>query len=824
MKEKVPALLGQLRKSDGRQEASDYQKAVFALMEIYNTAPDEELFSLLYELLYVPNASAMCDSYERTRTTLVEAAAQAAGVPFVPGIFPEYDELPCMLFPIAGDLSVIFLKEEGRFRLHGGGTRFLDAVRHMLLDVPKDECLSTMAAALREQRESALRQQIFQWCEERNFPEGAETAAAEFSALSHDEAAPLYLKALLRFAASDLTGARELAEQAYALRPINVDIWHILIAIYDAQGEEVLAACFKGLCHKHTAGVPGMPLRLEKTAVRKAFCIGRLSPTWAPFYEAVRKAPDGGLQVQLRTTVGDFLLQPKKQDRELWCGIYNTDIFFNARAARLACLEEASYQDINFYSNITFDLRKALIARSLTIHATPEFPAVAAVTPLAEQGQPVTLSGAGKQGDFYTGKAEFGLLRLECDTRLAVPKGQFAAADPVHLGHSSKRKRLVLNLLLDGLSWPVMRKADFRSIPNVVDFFSKGVIFNQAFSVAEYTFSSLGTVETGLHMHRSQIFHDSAWMELFPEKKTLAERMKALGYYCVQTMGDSAGIYNGYKRGYDRIITAPYITFQAYEGVKRTIDHLEAFDECDNYVFLHVADSHPVVPYVVPPQPRTQAKLPWQERVYEGTPRERAFDLEGQPRNIYDNIAAIERMDRSLGELFRYIEEHYAEDEYIVNLYSDHGISIYSSDPFFFSDERCGVALMMRGAGIPVLGMTDELMSLIDLHAIVMHEAGLLPDEKLDANLPEVFGGKQREYVISNSIFPGQTYKLCIRTKEYEFRLETKALTRMDGTIDMSAYTWRIYEREGRGAVWSDALRDKFLAIAWQHVASFAHT
>ena len=488
----------------------------------------------------------------------------------------------------------------------------------------------------------------------------------------------------------------------------------------------------------------------------------------------------------------------------------------------MACLERTGCRNIDFYSNITFDLRKAVVASSLTIHASHETPVVAAAAPL-EEVPPIALSDAEGGGDFYTGKAEFGFLRMESDTRLAASAGKFALAEPVRLEHGSKRKRLILNLLLDGLSWPAMRRHGFRALPNLMRFFSKGVIFDQAFSVAEYTFPSLGTVETGLHMHRSQIFHEKVWMELPPEKKTLSERMRALGYCCVQTMGDSSGIYSGYKRGYGRILAAPYITQPAYEGVKRTIDHLDAFDECDNYVFLHVADSHPVVSYAVPPQPKTQTKLPWQERVYEGRPREKAFYLKGKPRNVYDNMAAVERMDRALGELFHYIGEHYAEDEYIVNAYSDHGVSVHSDDPFFFSDERCGTAFMVRGAGVPALGVTDELVSLLDMHAVVLHGAGLPADEAFDANLPAAFGGRAREYVISNSIYPGQTYKLAIRTKEHEFRLETKNLTRMDGTIDMSAYTWHLYEREGCREIWSDALRDKFLAIAWQHVASFAH-
>ena len=822
MKEEELRLTEQLRQAAAEGDAPAWRTAALALMEAYNRAPNEELFSLLHDLLYVPNADVMRENYERACTTLIERAARMTGMTSAPQEFPAYEALPCRLFPIDADASVFFLDAGNCFLLYEGGARLFDVLRGMLLDVSESELLPLMAEALREQRVIGVRHQLFLWLEQRSFPPQAKDLAAEFAALSDDASAPLHIEAALRFAAGDLTGARELAEHAYALRVANIDLWRLLVDIYDAAGEEKRAARFKGLCHKHTGEIPGLPLRLEDPAVRRAFCMGRLTPVHAPFYEEVVWSAEGELQTQLRSSAGDFLLQSGGRGRGLWCGLYNTDIFFHVWSTRLACLERTGCQNIDFYSNITFDLRKAVVASSLTIHASYETPVVAAAAPL-EEVPPIALSDAEGGGDFYTGKAEFGFLRMESDTRLAASAGKFALAEPVRLEHGSKRKRLILNLLLDGLSWPAMRRHGFRALPNLMRFFSKGVIFDQAFSVAEYTFPSLGTVETGLHMHRSQIFHEKVWMELPPEKKTLSERMRALGYCCVQTMGDSSGIYSGYKRGYGRILAAPYITQPAYEGVKRTIDHLDAFDECDNYVFLHVADSHPVVSYAVPPQSKTQTKLPWQERVYEGRPREKAFYLKGKPRNVYDNMAAVERMDRALGELFRYIEEHYAEDEYIVNAYSDHGVSVHSDDPFFFSDERCGTAFMVRGAGVPALGVTDELVSLLDMHAVVLHGAGLPADEALDANLPAAFGGRAREYVISNSIYPGQTYKLAIRTREHEFRLETKNLTRMDGTIDMSAYTWHLYEREGRREIWSDALRGKFLAIAWQHVASFAH-
>ena len=826
MNEKEVQLIGQLQEAAAAGKAEAFRTAVLALMEAYNRAPDEELFSLLHDLLYVPNADAMCANYERARAALFDRAVRLSEVASSPQEFPSYEELSYRLFPIDADASVFFWNDENRFLLHEGGTRLLDAVQKMLLDAPEAELLPFMADALREQRTNALRQQLFLWLEQRSFPSSAKAALAEFAALSRDEAEPLFIEAVFRFVAGDLPGARVLAERAYALRSVHVELWRLLVDIYDAQGEEELAARFKGLCHKHTGKLQGTSLHLEDRAVRRAFLMGRLTVFQTPFYEEVKLLPQGGMEMQRHTLFGRFLLSPEKRGRRLWCGIYNTDIFFNMRAVRLAHLEYSGEEDMELYSNITFDLRRAMTATSLNIHVSPDVPVLVAATVAPFESRmkaAITLDDGQTRGDFYTGIGEFGLLRMERDTRLAFSEGVFVVTEPVQLVHSPKRKRLILNLLLDGLSWAAMRCDGFRAMPNLMRFFSKGVIFDQAFSVAEYTFASLSTMETGMHMHRSQVFHGDVWMEIPAENKVLSERMKALGYHCVQTMGDATGIDNGLKRGYDRIVAAPYITFPAYEGVKRTIDHLDAFDECDNYVFLHVSDSHPVVSYAIPPQPKTQAKLPWQERVYEGVPRERAFDLNGKRRNVYDNVAAIERMDRALGELFRYIEDHYKDDEYIINAYSDHGVSVHSKDPFFFSDERCGTAFMMRGAGIPAIGMTDELVSLLDLHAVVMHEAGLPMDETLDANLPAVFGGRAREYVISNSIFPGQTYKLAIRTKEHEFRLETKEFTRMDGTIDMSAYTWHLYEREGHREIWSDALRDKFLAIAWQHVASFAH-
>jgi len=76
----------------------------------------------------------------------------------------------------------------------------------------------------------------------------------------------------------------------------------------------------------------------------------------------------------------------------------------------------------------------------------------------------------------------------------------------------------------------------------------------------------------------------------------------------------------------------------------------------------------------------------------------------------------VREVDRTLGMLFDYLEQNYAPDEYIVNLYSDHGVSIFSEHPYIVDSLLTGATWMMRGAGIPAGVVTDELTSAVDLY------------------------------------------------------------------------------------------------------------
>ena len=417
------------------------------------------------------------------------------------------------------------------------------------------------------------------------------------------------------------------------------------------------------------------------------------------------------------------------------------------------------------------------------------------------------------------GRGEFNFYRI--DEPVTIRANQpFLVGTPIRLGHGEQRKKFVLNILADGLSWKEMQHENYTLVPNMIRFFEKGVIFDNNFSTAEYTYPALATIETGLYQHHTQIAEPGQPFVLDPAYVTISEQMKNLGYYCVNIQGDGEGIYNGATRGYDRLIVNHTVELVA-DGVERTIRHLREFDECDNFLFMHFADSHPYNSDIsVPAGAGTHLSL---ADVLQEQDMEASVFLKPNPLSQYVNRSAIQTVDRQLGYLFDYIEQHYEDDEYIIMLYSDHGASVYARSPYLLSEEQTGAALMARGAGVPALGRVDELTSSVDIYKIL----GKLADYPIDAahldgNLPEAFGGKRREYTVSNSIYPGQTYKICVRTERYAFHLETEEFTREDGTISLDRYTYHIHERsESYREVFSDALARYFMDIVWKYTESF---
>ena len=76
---------------------------------------------------------------------------------------------------------------------------------------------------------------------------------------------------------------------------------------------------------------------------------------------------------------------------------------------------------------------------------------------------------------------------------------------------------------------------------------------------------------------------------------------------------------------------------------------------------------------------------------------------------------------------------------------------------------------------------------------------------------------------MSTSIYPGQTFKMCIRTKEHEFRWEAKSFTRFDGRVDRSRFTYELYTRDISHRKVNDEMAAKYyLTLAERYTRDFA--
>ena len=788
-----------------------YIEGAHALMLAYNERGNAAIYDLLCALSHAPNADAMRANYEENRRALASTELSSA--------LPDYDRLPVAVFPLTNDASVLFDKEQQKFllRVQETGQQML---WHTLIfsDGAREDlslCAERFSGAAKDDAVHALGTRLEEAAREGDFGADMQASAEEYRRLYPDGERYELFRAEEAFARQDLDAAARWGEAAYEKRKMSTDAARLLYRIYKAAGQTARALPFLVLgkeCDQINFS------RGEQEACMRALTAARTNTQFAPF---ISKAylDAGQIKSHLEADVGAELPRFSEDLPAYRTGIYNPYGLMHVRAKVLALMNVATEQNnLPIFNDFVFDVMKASEMQEAQLAPADGSPVLVPVA-AAQQEQKLSFQSAGMDRTMMLAKGEFNFYRVEepVTVRSAEP---FLVGAPIVLRHSPRRKKFVLNILADGLSWKEIQQEHAVLMPNLLQFFGKGVIFDNHFSMAEYTYPALATIETGLYQHHTQIAEPGIPFALDPSYVTLSEQMKALGYYCTNIQSCGAGICNGTSRGYDRLIVNHWM-MPAADGIERTIRHLQTFDECDNFIFMHFADTHPYNADVSTPA-YASAHLPLAE-VLQPQDMSASVFLKPNPLSQYVNRAEIRAVDRQLGYLFDYITQHYEDDEYIVLLYSDHGAPVHARSPYLLNEEQTGAALMARGAGVPQLGRVDELASSVDIYKILGKLAGYPIDaDYLDGNLPEALGGERRAYTVSNSIYPGQTYKICVRTERHAFHLETAEFTHADGTVPLDRYTYHIHERsEGYREVFDDALARYFLDIVWKYTESF---
>ena len=594
----------------------------------------------------------------------------------------------------------------------------------------------------------------------------------------------------------DAVSAAVCGERSYHRRPLAPITWQTLAAAYKAQGHYVDALIMQGYLSS-CFNVPidlNLPREVLTQDVLDRLSVAMGKPSYAPIalfrmtYDKNR-----GLSSSATAFVGEFLpVSPMYPP--YYVGVYTEQELHGGKAWMIAATRNLDGFAEHISGDFLFDLVRGSRAHgSAHIDLSPQQEVVLPILGIGESTQEIRIRADHADGTALLSTATPSFFRLSETTDFSSPH-DFIVGTPIAIGHAPHRRRLVLNLLVDALPWEIMGTDFAAHMPYTARFFAKGLTFRQQFSTAEFTYPSLAAIETGMYAQHSGVFNDRITMTLPSEFVTLSERMRSLGYATTNLRGDGNGVYNGVTRGYDRLIVTPY-RLPAHEGAEQVIRYLEGLPDADHFIFLHATDLHPWPNKNFSIPSAAQAQLSLADRIDTSAEGKPSPYLSPSALNQAGFWQSVHSVDRALGVLFAYLEEHYTPDEYLVNLYSDHGVSIFDEIPHIVSAALTHTAWMMRGAGVPKGITADEMTSTVDIYPTLAHLLGFPVDATVDGVLPRIFGGPGREIACSNSLFPTKPYFLAARSATHTLFLETEEPVNMDGTVDLSKAAVTIYPR-----------------------------
>ena len=419
----------------------------------------------------------------------------------------------------------------------------------------------------------------------------------------------------------------------------------------------------------------------------------------------------------------------------------------------------------------------------------------------------------------------FAYYRLAGGTRISS-NTESIYGNPIPLILHPDKKRIVMSIFVDGLSYSILRDEGFKeNMPNTYDFFSKGAIFNNAYNTGEWTYPSIASYVTGLYTTHHMLFHHTLDYPMPEDVPTLPEFFHLDGYYTSKYCGTWRIIPSyGHSRGYDRFVYQHQkVGFKVHEVIADTINQLEAGKDLNQYLWISIGDLHDIPDRDDPPI-NIQKVLSIKNRVYHNTgPTSVKQEYNPDDKAIY--IQTARHIDMWLNILYEYINRNYSDDEIVISLFSDHGqgFLIEREDAHFLSDERSNIPIMFRGSSADGIGFCEETISAIDYGHILRHLSGIKEstDTYTDGQLPMIFGNSTaREYAYTESIHPGDPYYAAIYSpaKNIKFFFTNPSPVMNDGRFKLAEYSYYLEDYNGH-RVDDEVLTNLYLDITLEHIA-----
>jgi hypothetical protein len=358
------------------------------------------------------------------------------------------------------------------------------------------------------------------------------------------------------------------------------------------------------------------------------------------------------------------------------------------------------------------------------------------------------------------------------------------------------KKKFILTIFIDAFSASLFEKYPLEELaPNTYNFFSKGVIFDKCYSNAEFTTTSLSSMSTGKYVHKNNFYHPRIRQTIGTTQKMINQYFKDEDYFTQLISGNyGQNPSQGYCQGYDRTIYKNSLKHQ--EVIYELIDSFRVFKNRDIFTWLSIFDVHHPLNELPSFSACRDIKLDGHNYARDADAKMTKTTFRTYcPKTTERHIAEIKKIDYHLKFLYDFIENNFNDDNMLISFVSDHAASFVIDSKkkgSLLRKEKTNVPFMIRGTSYKNI-RSSEVIENVDILPTILNSCNIQYNENhIDGKIPKVLGGKGKDYIFTESIYPGQTYKASIKDDKYECFLEGKALMKDDGKINLKKYKFEI--------------------------------
>ena len=330
-----------------------------------------------------------------------------------------------------------------------------------------------------------------------------------------------------------------------------------------------------------------------------------------------------------------------------------------------------------------------------------------------------------------------------------------------------KNNSNIICIILDGLTPNFFNSIPDSNTSKIDSFFSDGIMCKQVYCQGDWTLPAFSSMLTGNYPIRHGVYNPNLNETVLPSNmQTLPEVFNKSGYrtYGFSSHSRFSPAY-GHARGFERFlykksstlhdsISGPmesYFCTDYYAQVfSDTINHLEAHKEEDNFIFIHLFDTHS--PY----WPFNYLQHLSMDMFRDYSPQ-KSIEVENlQLQKNYNNYTKnlietkLREVDLAMNSFFSYCKDQSWYDNTYFILSSDHGEkSLDDFKSIELSQNRVNIPLYVKGPEIKN-GIDDSYIEgNIDLYASLLALGRIECPSNVDGKIWPFIGGEKRSQALS---------------------------------------------------------------------------